>query len=55
MTEKEAKKFKEEVERSFKMGYTKAKAEDGYSAAAIAESLGVSASTVRVWIKKMAE
>lgn len=55
MTEKEEKKMNEEIERSFKMGYTKAKTEDGYSASAIAKLLNVSASTVRTWIKKMAD
>ena len=55
MTEKEEKKFKEEVERNFKMGYTKALMEEGYPASVIAKRLGASASTVRNWMKKLTD
>ena len=53
MTEKEEKKVKEDIDRSFKMGYTKALYEEGVSIANIAKRLYVSPSTVRAWVKKM--
>lgn len=54
MTEKEEKKVQDEIERSFKMGYTKALWEEGFTASAIAARLGVAVSTIRSWMKKMA-
>ena len=53
MTEKEELKVQKDLERSFKMGYTKALYEEGFSAGSIAKRLGVSQSAVRAWIKKI--
>lgn len=54
MTEKETKKFEEEVARAFKKGYVKALAEEGKKPSEIAGRAGLGVSTVRAWIKKFA-
>lgn len=42
----------EEMEKSFKKGYVKALWEEGKKVSEIAGRAGLSASTVRAWIKK---
>ena len=53
MTEKEALKVQADIDRAYKMGYTKASLEHGVAVSKIAERLGVSDSAVRSWKKKL--
>jgi len=53
MTDKEKEKMHVEIDRAFKQGYTKALCEEKVPVSQIAGRLGVNASTIRAWKKKL--